>query len=71
MSKVVALGGKHRSAQSLLAEMMVDEEIKSCVVMGFTADNVSRFAHFDVTRQQMAYAACIFQSHAVEGEDDK
>jgi hypothetical protein len=70
MSKVVALGGKHKSVQSLLAEMMGDDEIQSCVVMGFTKDGNTKFAHFEVTRKEMAFAACIFQHHAIEGDDE-
>jgi len=69
MSKIVALGGKHKSVKSLLAEMMGDEEISSCVVMGITKDGNTKFAHFDVTRKEMAFAACVFQHHAIEGED--
>jgi len=69
MIKVVAIGGKHQSVQSLLAEMMTDDEISSCVVMGFTDDGNTKFAHFNVTRKEMAFAACVFQYHAVEGDD--
>lgn len=70
MSKIVALGGKHKSVQSLLAEMMGDDQITSCVVMGFTNDGNSKFAHFNVARKEMAFAACVFQHHAVEGDDE-
>lgn len=68
MGKVVAFGGKHQSVQSLLAEMMGDEEITACVIMGFTKDGNTKFSHFNVTRKDMAFAACVFAQQAVEGD---
>lgn len=68
MSKIVPLHGKHQSVKSLLAEMMGDDEITSVVIMGFTDDGNTKFAHYGVVRKDMAFAACVFSQQAVEGD---
>lgn len=70
MSKIVPIGGSHKSVKSLLAEMMGDDEIEGCVIMGFTKDGNTKYAHFGVTYKDMAFASCVFQHYAVEGDDE-
>jgi hypothetical protein len=67
-SKVVPLGGKHKSASSLLAEIMNDPKAKRVVVFTFDGEGNMGFAHFDCTRSEMAYASVIAAKHAAEGD---
>lgn len=53
---ITPLGGKHRSARSLLAEIMNDD-ISKCVVVCIDAAGDSHIAHFDMTLAEMCYAA--------------
>lgn len=69
MGKVVAITGDHKSVQSLLAEFMGDDMIKAVVIMGFDDAGGSTFAHFNATRKDAAFAACVFAAHAVEDDE--
>jgi hypothetical protein len=68
--KVIPLGGKHKSASSLLAEIMNDPKVKRVVVFTFDGEGNMSFAHFDCTRSEMAYASVIAAKHAAEGNWD-
>lgn len=57
MSKVVALGGKHKSVPSLLSQAMADPSIKNVVIVTFHENGDCETAHFECTRQQLAYAS--------------
>lgn len=57
MSKVVAIGGKHKSVPSLLSQAMADPTITNAVIVTFHENGESEVAHFECTRQQLAYAA--------------
>ena len=57
MSKVVALGGKHKSVSSLLSQAMADATVKNCVIVTFHENGDCETAQFECTRQQLAYAA--------------
>jgi len=65
-SKIVALGGAHKSVFSMLAEMMGDPNIKRAIVFGFDDSGNMQWCHFEVTRKEMAYAAAVAMRHAVE-----
>ena len=65
MSNIVALGGKHKSASSLLAEIMNDQACKRVVLMTFDGDGNAGFAHFECTRQEMAFASLAIAKHAM------
>jgi hypothetical protein len=69
-SKVVPLGGKHKSASSLLAEVMNDPTTKRVVLFTFDGEGNMSFAHFECTRSEMAYASVIAAKHAAEGDWD-
>lgn len=66
MTKVVALGGKHKSAPSLLSQAMSDETITNVCIVTFHDNSDSEFAHFECTRQQLAYASLVIGRHAVD-----
>ena len=66
MSKVVAIGGKHRSVPSLLSQAMADSTIKTCCLITFHENGESEIAHFECTRQQLAYASVIMANFALE-----
>lgn len=57
MSKVVALGGKHKSVPSLLSQAMADPTITNVVIVTFHDNGDSETAHFECNRQQLAYAS--------------
>lgn len=59
MTKVVALGGKHKSVPSLLSQAMADETIKNVVIVTFHENGDSELAHFECTRAQLAYASLV------------
>jgi hypothetical protein len=69
-SKVVPLGGKHKSASSLLAEMMNDRRARGVVVFTFDGEGNMGFAHFECTHSEMAYASVIAANHAAERDWD-
>jgi hypothetical protein len=69
--KIVPIGGVHKSSQSLLAEIMNDPAVKGVVVFGFDDVGGMSFAHFDVSRAEMAYASVTAAKHATEGEWDE
>ena len=68
--KIVPIGGKHRSASSLLAEVMNDPDVKRVVIFAFDDHGAMSFAHFGCKRSEMAYASVIAAQHAAEGDWD-
>ena len=69
-NKITPLGGKHKSASSLLAEAMNDPNAKRAVVFTFDGEGNMGFGQFGVTRSEMAYASVIAARHAAEGDWD-
>ncbi len=65
MSKVVALGGKHKSVSSLLSQAMADETVKNVVVVTFHENGECELAHFECTCQQLAYASVLIADFAM------
>lgn len=63
-----AIGGEHRSPQSLLAQAYNDEGIKKCVLVRFYADGTMRWSHYGMTSAEMAYTAAVLNQFAVEEE---
>lgn len=63
MSKIVPLGGAHRSAKSLLAQVMNDPELDKCVVVTISKNGDIGIAHFEMTRAEMCYAAAVITRH--------
>lgn len=66
MSNIVPLGGSHRSAKSLLAEVMNDPGLARCVVITFAEDGGVGWGHFEMTRAEMTYAAALINRIAFE-----
>lgn len=66
MSKVHPLGGKHKSASSMLAEAMADLDCKRALVFWFDDSGNMKYGHFEVTRKETAYAAAVALQIAVE-----
>lgn len=64
MSKVVAIGGKHKSASSFLSQAMADQTVKNVVIFTFHENGETEFAHFECTHQQLAWAALCIQQQA-------
>lgn len=57
MSKVIPIGGKHKSVPSLLSQAMADPTVKNVVIVTFHENGDCETAQFECTRQQLAYAA--------------
>ena len=57
MTKIVSLGGRHRSAQSLLAEAMNDPGLDHVVIVAFSKDGDYGVSHYEMTRERMCFAA--------------
>jgi hypothetical protein len=66
MNKIVPLGGAHKSAQSLLAEVMNDQNVQRVVLVTFKEDGATGLAHFQCTRQEMAWASLLISNAAIE-----
>ncbi len=67
-SKIVPLGGKHRSAKSLLAEVMNDPNMEKVVLVTLSADGGIGWAHFEMSRAEMAWAGLVLQRLAFDDE---
>jgi hypothetical protein len=62
MSKIVPIGGTHSSAHSMLAEVMSDPNVESCVVVTFgprdgSAADVVGWGMFKMSALDLCYAA--------------
>lgn len=66
MGKVVALGGKHKSVSSLLSQAVADETVKNVIIMTFHENGDYETAHFECSRQQMAWASLCVSRMAFE-----
>lgn len=66
MTKIVALKGKHENWRSLLASIMEDDAVSSFVIVTMSKDDDVGFAHFQMTRANLAYAALLIQEKARE-----
>ncbi len=65
MSNVITpIGGAHRSAKSLLAEVMNDPGLEKCVVMTIDKEGNGGIAQFEMTRAEMCYAAAVIVREA-------
>lgn len=53
INKIIPIGGEHRSAPSLLAEIMNDPNLRSVVVVSFLDDGTTAFSHFNVSRHRL------------------
>jgi hypothetical protein len=62
MSKVVPIGGSHKSASSLLAEVMTDPNLERVLICGFMKNGEMNFTHFECTLQEFAFAS-VYLAH--------
>lgn len=68
MSKIVPIGGEHRSAKSLLAEVMNDPELERCVVVTLGPGDRVGWAFYMMSSEQLTYAAAILNRVALEDD---
>jgi hypothetical protein len=64
---VVPMGGRHKSASSLLAEIMNDPTLAKVVVFTIDHDGDGLVAHYEMTRAELTFAAARIQRFAFEG----
>lgn len=65
-AKISPIGGKHRSASSLLAEVMNDPKMVKCVVVTLNDAGDFGMAHYEMTRAEMTFAAATLVKWALE-----
>ena len=66
MNVVTPLGGRHKSARSLLAEAMNDPDLDQCVIISFSKDGDYGVSHFEMTRERLCFAAELLKRLAFE-----
>lgn len=66
--KIVPIGGAHKSARSLLAEVMNDEGMVKVVLVTLSQDGEAGFAQYGLTRAEMAWAAAVVHRHIFDDE---
>lgn len=62
---IVPLKGKFEGWRALLASVMENDDIEHLVLVAAHKDGSMHSAHFEMTREQMAYAALIIQRNAI------
>ena len=62
--KVVPLGGVHRSAKSLLAEIMSDETVSHLAIVVIHEDGSAGVAHYEMTVEELCFAAEVLRRRA-------
>ncbi len=68
MNKVTPIGGRHRSAISLLAEVMNDPDMDRCIVLTFRRGGDIGWGHYEVTQAETTYAAALLNRLAFDEE---
>lgn len=63
---IVPIREKFEGWRALLAHVMEDDEIERFVIVTVTKSNEMRSAHFEMTREQTAFAALLLQKNALE-----
>lgn len=69
MNNIIPLGGSHKSAKSLLAEIMNDPNLERCVIITMSKDGGIGWGHYEMTRADMTYAAALIQRMAFDEID--
>jgi hypothetical protein len=69
LSKIAPIGGVHRSARSLLAEVMNDPYMVKCIVITMNEAGEIGWGHFETTRAEMTYAAAFINRMAFDERD--
>jgi hypothetical protein len=63
---VVPIRGRFESWRALLASIMEDDDVERIAIVTSCKDGSMKFAHFEMSREQMAYASLIMQMQALE-----
>lgn len=63
---IVPIKGKFEGWRTLLAHIMEDDTVERLVIVTSCTDGSMKSAHFEMTREQMAYAALVIQQNALE-----
>jgi hypothetical protein len=63
-NKITPIGGQHRSASSLLAEVMNDPSVKKVIVFTLDGAGSLSFGHFDCTHEEIAFASVVLARKA-------
>lgn len=63
---IVPIKGKFEGWRALLAHIAEDDTVERLVVVTSCSDGSMKSAHFEMTREQMAYAALIIQQNALD-----
>jgi hypothetical protein len=58
-SKIVPIGGEHRSPQSLLAQLQSDDTIRGVAVVYFHGKNDVGYAYHEVNAEELTLAGAI------------
>lgn len=66
--KIVPIGGSHRSAKSMLAEVMNDPDLERCIVVSIGKGGGIGWGHYEMSRAEMTYAAALIQRLAFDEE---
>ena len=66
LSKITPIGGVHRSARSLLAEVMNDPHMVKCIVITMNEAGDLGWGSFEITRAEMTYAAAFINRMAFD-----
>lgn len=68
-NKITPIGGVHRSARSLLAEIMNDPQLSGVAVFATTTDGCLKTGHFEIKCAEMALISVI--AHEISAETMK
>jgi hypothetical protein len=66
MNKIVPIGGVHKTASSLLAEIMSDDMVEKVIVLTMDKDRNMKFAHLNFTDEEMSLASIILQKKVMD-----
>ena len=58
--------GKFEDWRALLGKVMEDDEIEHLVIVTFRKDEAFSVAHYECTRQEMAFASLVLAQTALE-----
>lgn len=69
-AKIIPLGGKHRSAQSLLAELQANPSITGVAVVTFQGDHDVGYAYYDCSPELLTLAGAILTQRGLADSED-
>ena len=66
---IVPINGKFEGWRPLLAHIMDDDSVEHLVIATFCSDGAMKIAHFEATREQLAYAALVIGREAIQQQE--